>query len=79
MDYITSFINKVESEVGEVIDEIEQQKNSSQEVMEEITQTKILFEEVNGLIQQHIEEASKVDMKLEETNKQIDRFGSVHA
>ncbi|WP_226641487.1 methyl-accepting chemotaxis protein [Mesobacillus subterraneus] len=76
MDYITSFINKVESEVGEVIDEIEQQKSSSQQVMEEITQTKILFDEVNGLIQQHIEEASKVDSKLEETNKQIDRFGS---
>ncbi|MGV2941882.1 methyl-accepting chemotaxis protein [Mesobacillus sp. LC4] len=77
MDYITSFINKVESEVGEVIDEIEQQKSSSQQVMEEITQTKILFDEVNGLIQQHIEEASKVDIKLEETSKQIDRFGSV--
>ncbi|NKE03952.1 MULTISPECIES: methyl-accepting chemotaxis protein [Mesobacillus] len=76
MDYITSFINKVESEVGEVIDEIEQQKSSSLQVMKEITQTKILFDEVNGLIQQHIEEASKVDSKLEETNKQIDRFGS---
>lgn len=75
MNYITSFINKVESEVGEVIHEIEQQKSSSQQVMEEITQTKILFDEVNGLIQHHIEEASKVDLKLEETNKQIDRFG----
>lgn len=78
MEYITSFINKVESEVGEVIDQIDQQKSSSQQVMEEITHTKILFDEVNGLIQQHIEEASKVDMKLEETNKQIDRFGLLH-
>ncbi|MBT2681734.1 hypothetical protein J7E38_22510 [Bacillus sp. ISL-35] len=74
MEYISSVIQKVKSEVGEVIVEIEHQKDSSNQVMDELTQTKILFDQVNELIQQHIEEASKVDIKLEETNKQIDSF-----
>ncbi|WHX42924.1 methyl-accepting chemotaxis protein [Mesobacillus sp. AQ2] len=74
MEYISSVIQEVESEVGEVIVEIEHQKDSSHQVMDELTQTKILFDQVNELIQQHIEEASKVDIKLEETNKQIESY-----
>ncbi|CAM3816955.1 methyl-accepting chemotaxis protein [Mesobacillus thioparans] len=74
MEYISSVIQKVVTEVGEVIVEIEHQKDSSNQVMAELTQTKILFDQVNDLIQQHIKEASKVDIKLEETNKQIDSF-----
>ncbi len=74
MEYISSVIQKVETEVGQVIVEIEHQKDSSNQVMGELTQTKILFDQVNDLIQQHIKEASKVDIKLEETNKQIDSF-----
>lgn len=72
MNYISSFIKKVEAEVSDVIVEIEQQKDSSQQVMDELTQTKTLFDQVNQLINKHIEEASKVDMKLEETSKQIE-------
>ncbi len=76
MECISSFIKKVESEVDEVIVEIDHQKGSSQKVMDELTQTKTLFDQVNELIHKHIEEASKVDMKLEETNKQIETYGS---
>lgn len=76
MEYISSFIKKVESEVGEVIVGIEHQKGSSQQVMGELTETKILFDQVNELIHKHIEEASRVDLKLEKTSKQIETFNS---
>lgn len=71
IEFISSVIHQVESEVGDVIVKIEEQTDYSTKVMREITSTKSLFEEVNELIQQHIEEAKKVDIKLEETSKQV--------
>ena len=41
-------------------------KEDSKEVMSEIENTTILFDEANGLVINHIQEASKVDHKLEE-------------
>ena len=41
-------------------------KEDSKEVMSEIKNTTILFDEANELVTNHIEEASKVDNKLEE-------------
>lgn len=71
IDTITSTIHHVRKEVSEVIETIEEQKEYSQEVMDEIKNTKILFDDANEVIIQHIEDASKVDVKLEETIKQV--------
>lgn len=71
IDSIASMIQHVETEVSKVIDTIEEQKEYSQEVMNEIKNTKILFDDANEVIIQHIEDASKVDVKLEETIKQV--------
>lgn len=71
IDSITSVIHHVEKEVSAVIATIDEQKTYSQDVMNETQQTKILFDEANVVIMQHIEDASKVDEKLEETIKQV--------
>lgn len=71
IDSISSVIHHVENEVSRVIETIDEQKEYSQEVMDEITHTKSLFDEANKVIIQHIEDASKVDVKLEETIKQV--------
>jgi methyl-accepting chemotaxis protein len=71
IEFISSVIRHVETEVSEVIDKIQLQKEYSQGVMSEITNTRSIFSEVNELILQHIENASVVDLKLEETIKQV--------
>lgn len=71
IDTISTVIRHVENEVSAVIATIEEQKDFSQEVMNEIKNTKVAFDEANQLILQHIEDASKVDVKLEETIKQV--------
>ncbi len=71
IDSITSVIHHVEKEVSAVIATIDEQKTYSKDVMNETQQTKILFDEANVVIMQHIEDASKVDEKLEETIKQV--------
>jgi methyl-accepting chemotaxis protein len=74
IDYIASVIHHVETEVSEVIGKIEEQKEQSQEVMSEITNTKSIFDEVNEMIIRHIEDANVVDIKLEEAIKQVTSF-----
>ena len=66
MEFISSVIHQVETDVSQVIRKIENQKEDSKEVMSEIKNTTILFDEANELVTNHIEEASKVDNKLEE-------------
>lgn len=71
IDYITSVINNVQTEVSVVNGKIEEQKRYSQNVMSEITGTKSIFEDVNEVILKHIEDASVVDVKLEAAMKQV--------
>ncbi|MEQ2529470.1 hypothetical protein EKG37_16725 [Robertmurraya yapensis] len=71
IDSITSVIKHVETEVSEVLETIVEQKEFSQDVMNEMQDTKTLFDEANVVIMQHIEDASKVDEKLEKTIKQV--------
>ena len=66
MEFISSVIHQVETDVSQVIQKIENQKEDSKEVMSEIKNTTILFDEANDLVINHIQEASKVDNKLEE-------------
>ncbi|WP_394234786.1 methyl-accepting chemotaxis protein [Niallia oryzisoli] len=74
IDFISSVIHHVENEVTTVIHTIEEQKEYSQEVMHEISKTKSIFETANELILQHIKDANIVDVKLEETIKQVTNF-----
>ncbi len=71
IDYITAVIHTVQNEVTDVIEKIEQQKQDSQNVMSEISDTMSIFGEANELVLQHIEDASVVDEKLEEAMKQV--------
>ncbi|MDR4887049.1 methyl-accepting chemotaxis protein [Fredinandcohnia sp. QZ13] len=65
-NYIMSVIQSVQKEVHSVLDTIEEQKVYSQDVMQEISTTKELFDNANDLITQHITDAKVVDDKLEE-------------
>lgn len=71
IDYISGVVNHVQTEVSDVIEKIEEQKVYSQNVMGEISNTKSLFDEVNEVILKHIDDASVVDVKLEEAFKQV--------
>ncbi|GLB60272.1 methyl-accepting chemotaxis protein [Cytobacillus sp. NCCP-133] len=71
IDSITELIHSVESEVHAVMDMIDVQKGYSREVAEEIIETKSIFDEVNGLIQKHIDDARMVDDKLEGAISQV--------
>ncbi|HJV30591.1 MAG TPA: methyl-accepting chemotaxis protein [Bacillales bacterium] len=71
IDYISGVINNVQTEVSEVIHNIEEQRQYSQNVMNEISDTKSLFDDVNEMILKHIDDASVVDDKLEDTRKQV--------
>ncbi|WML51235.1 methyl-accepting chemotaxis protein [Neobacillus sp. PS3-12] len=71
IDYISKIINSVKTEVDSVNKKIEEQKESSQNVMSEISDTKHLFEQANGVIIKHIEDASVVDDKLKEAMEQV--------
>ena len=65
-NYIMTVIQSVQQEVHFVLDTIEEQKEFSQDVMNEISNTKELFDNANHLIVQHIIDAKVVDDKLEE-------------
>ncbi|MGA5692086.1 methyl-accepting chemotaxis protein [Cytobacillus pseudoceanisediminis] len=71
IDSITSLIHTVETEVSEVIEMINAQKGYSQEVADEISETKYVFDQVNELIQRHIDDARVVDEKLEGAISQV--------
>jgi methyl-accepting chemotaxis protein len=71
IDYISGVINNVKTEVSDVIEKIEEQRVYSQNVMGEISDTKALFDEVNEVILKHIDDASVVDVKLEEAIKHV--------
>lgn len=65
MTYITNVINKVQTEVHVVMGKIEEQKQFSHNAMSEISNTKTIFDDVNEMILEHINDASVVDSKLE--------------
>ncbi|WP_276569624.1 methyl-accepting chemotaxis protein [Cytobacillus firmus] len=71
IDSITNLIRTVESEVGEVIEMINIQKGYSEEVADEIADTKSVFDQVKELIQRHIDDARVVDEKLEGAISQV--------
>ncbi|MBS4192516.1 hypothetical protein KHA94_20445 [Bacillus sp. FJAT-49705] len=71
INYILTVINNVQSEVKDVIGTIEEQTNFSNDVMNEIKETKSIFEQANELITRHIHDASLVDEKLEVGIKHI--------
>ena len=71
IDYILKVVHKVQSEVQDVMGTIKEQKNYSNDVMDEIKSTKSIFEEANSLILQHIDDASVVDEKLDAGTKRI--------
>ncbi|UOE57983.1 hypothetical protein IRB79_26255 [Cytobacillus oceanisediminis] len=71
IDSITNIIHTVESEVSEVIEMINIQKGYSQEVADEISETKYVFDQVKELIQRHIDDARVVDEKLEGAISQV--------
>jgi methyl-accepting chemotaxis protein len=65
IDYILSIIQSVQSEVGMVLQTIDEQKQYSVNVLDEIHHTKSIFEDANLLILKHIEDATIVDHQLE--------------
>ncbi|KON86212.1 hypothetical protein AF332_04810 [Sporosarcina globispora] len=71
IDTITNLIHTVESELSEVIGMINIQKKYSQEAAGEIAETKSVFDQVNELIQRHIDDARAVDEKLEGAISQV--------
>ncbi|XKF72418.1 methyl-accepting chemotaxis protein [Cytobacillus firmus] len=71
IDSITNLIRTVESEVAEVIEMINIQKGYSEEVADEIADTKSVFDQVKELIQRHIDDARVVDEKLEGAISQV--------
>ncbi|MDR7000084.1 methyl-accepting chemotaxis protein [Neobacillus niacini] len=74
IDYISGVINSVETEVGSVNRNIEEQKEYSQNVIGEIADTKRLFDQANKMILKHIEDAGVVDDKLEGAMKQVNQL-----
>ncbi|WP_449539445.1 methyl-accepting chemotaxis protein [Ferdinandcohnia sp. Marseille-Q9671] len=74
INYILSVIQSVQEEVHFVINTIQEQKVYSQDVMEEIANTKDLFDKANNLITQHITDAKVVDEKLEEGMIQLNEI-----
>jgi len=72
MKFISSVTKQVEAEVEGVLTTISEQNERSKQVVEEIIHTKSIFDQVNELIMEHIEEARKVDIKLEETSNKVE-------
>ncbi|MFE8698854.1 methyl-accepting chemotaxis protein [Cytobacillus sp. FJAT-53684] len=71
IDYILSVINNVQTEVKDVISTIAEQRDFSNDVMNEIKETRSTFDEANEMILRHINDASVVDEKLESGIRQI--------
>ena len=74
IEFISSVVGHTKMEVTKVIETIEEQKEYSKEVISEIQHTKTLFDEANETVIQHIEDASKVDVKLGEAIKKVASF-----
>lgn len=72
MEFISSVTKQVEVEVEGILTTIHEQNERSTQVVEEIVHTKSIFDQVNELIIEHIEEARKVDIKLEETTNKVE-------
>lgn len=64
IDQIQTVIQTVQAEVNDVIETIKEQKEYSADVMEEISVTADIFDDVNHAIMKHIEDAEVVDEKL---------------
>lgn len=71
---ISSMIHHVQSEVNSVIKIIGEQKVYSNEVMGEITDTQNIFNAVNEMLVKHIDDASIVDIKLDEVINHVVTF-----
>lgn len=71
MKFISSVTKQVEVEVEGILTTIHEQNERSKQVVDEIVHTKSIFDQVNELIIEHIEEARKVDIKLEETTNKV--------
>lgn len=71
VEYIKSVMNKVQAEINDVINTIEEQRQFSKNIMSEIHDTKTIFDEVKDIIIDHIDNASVVDEKLEKVMKQV--------
>lgn len=71
---ITNMIHTVRTEVSEVIEKITEQKQYSEQVMGEISATKSIFDDVNEMILKHIDDASVVDVKLDEAMKRVNEL-----
>jgi len=76
IDYILTVMNDVQSKVNDVISTIEEQRDCSNQVMNELKGTKATFEEANEMIIRHINDASVVDEKLEDGIKQISELNN---
>jgi methyl-accepting chemotaxis protein len=71
IDHILDVVHQVEGEVENVMGMIQEQKHLANDVMSEIHNTSVNFEEANNMILQHIEDASVVDEKLENSSQRI--------
>ncbi|MEH7389574.1 methyl-accepting chemotaxis protein [Bacillus sp. JJ1474] len=71
INYILTVFNNVQSEVKDVIGTIEEQREYSNDVMSEISETQAIFEQANEMIIRHINDASVVDEKLEGGIRQV--------
>lgn len=71
IDHILDVVHQVEGEVENVMGMIQEQKHLANDVMGEIHNTSVNFEEANNMILQHIEDASVVDEKLENSSQRI--------
>lgn len=72
IQFISDVTQQVETEVEGILTTIHDQNDRSKQVVDEIVHTKSIFDEVNELIIEHVEEARKVDIKLEETTNKVE-------
>ena len=63
--YIITIIESVQTEVRNVIQTIDEQNTYSENILDEIHQTKTIFDDAQSLILQHIDDAAIVDNQLE--------------
>lgn len=75
IDLILEVIGTVQTEVESVLHTIQEQKNYSGVVIQELGMTKEVFNHVNIAILQHIDDAHMVDQQLEEGILQIKGIG----
>lgn len=71
INHILDVVAQVQEEVHDVMDTIQEQKDLSEGVMDEIHHTAAHFDETNEMILQHIADARIVDEKLEHGSQRI--------